>query len=168
MAEDSDLEKTESATPRRLQKAREEGQIVRSRELSTFALLAAGFYGVWGMSGSIGEHLQNMLRASLTFDHASSFETSRMLIGAGAASREGLYALLPVLGFTGLAALLAPLALGGWQLSAKGFEAEVQPAQSDCRLRPDVFDQRADPARHVAREDAGGGDHRRHGDLESP
>ncbi|KAA1012430.1 flagellar type III secretion system protein FlhB [Paraburkholderia panacisoli] len=124
MAEDSDLEKTESATPRRLQKAREEGQIVRSRELSTFALLAAGFYGAWGMSGSIGEHLQNMLRASLTFDHASSFETRRMLIGAGAASREGLYALLPVLGFTGLAALLAPLALGGWQLSAKGFEAK--------------------------------------------
>lgn len=122
MAEDSDLEKTESATPRRLQKARDEGQIVRSRELSTFALLAAGFYGAWGMSGSIGEHLQNMLRASLTFDHASSFETSRMLIGVGAAGREGLYALLPVLGFTGLAALLAPLALGGWQLSAKGFE----------------------------------------------
>ena len=53
MAGDSDLEKTESATPRRLQKAREEGQIARSRELSTFALLAAGFYGVWGMSGSM-------------------------------------------------------------------------------------------------------------------
>jgi flagellar biosynthetic protein FlhB len=122
VAEDSDLEKTESATPRRLQKAREEGQIARSRELSTFALLAAGFYGVWGMSGSIGEHLQNMLRASLTFDHASSFETGRMLIGAGAASREGFYALLPILAFTGLAALLAPMALGGWQLSAKGLE----------------------------------------------
>jgi flagellar biosynthetic protein FlhB len=122
VAEDSDLEKTESATPRRLEKAREEGQIVRSRELSTFALLAAGFYGAWGMSGSIGEHLQNMLRASLTFDHASSFETSRMLTGAGAVGREGLYALLPILGFTGLAALLAPLALGGWQLSTKGFE----------------------------------------------
>ncbi|MEW9581132.1 flagellar biosynthesis protein FlhB [Paraburkholderia sp. DGU8] len=122
MAEDSDLEKTESATPRRLEKAREEGQIVRSRELSTFALLAAGFYGAWGMSGSIGEHLQKMLRASLTFDHASSFETGRMLTGAGAVGREGLYALLPILGFTGLAALLAPLALGGWQLSTKGFE----------------------------------------------
>ncbi|HEY4296209.1 MAG TPA: flagellar biosynthesis protein FlhB [Paraburkholderia sp.] len=122
MAEDSDLEKTEPATPRRLRKAREEGQIVRSRELSTFALLAAGFYGVWGMSGSIGEHLQNMLRASLMFDHASSFETSRMLIGAGAASREGLYALLPILAFTGLAALLAPMALGGWQLTAAPLE----------------------------------------------
>jgi flagellar biosynthetic protein FlhB len=45
-----------------------------------------------------------------------------MLTGAGAVGREGLYALLPILGFTGLAALLAPLALGGWQLSTKGFE----------------------------------------------
>ncbi|CAE6787593.1 Flagellar biosynthetic protein FlhB [Paraburkholderia aspalathi] len=122
MAEDSDLEKTESATPRSLQKAREEGQIVRSRELSTFALLAAGFFGVWGMSDSIGEHLQGMLRASFTFDHATVFETRRMLIGAGAAGREGLYALLPVLAFTGAAALLAPMALGGWQLSSKGLE----------------------------------------------
>ncbi|MFM0209035.1 flagellar biosynthesis protein FlhB [Paraburkholderia sediminicola] len=122
MAEDSDLEKTESATPRRLQKAREEGQIVRSRELSTFALLAAGFFGVWGMSGSMGERLQGMLRAAFTFDHASVFETRRMMIGAGAASREGLYVLLPVLAFTGAAALLAPMALGGWQLSSKGLE----------------------------------------------
>ncbi|NML32075.1 flagellar biosynthesis protein FlhB [Paraburkholderia antibiotica] len=122
MAEDSDLEKTESATPRRLQKAREEGQIARSRELSTFALLAAGFYGVWGLSGHIGEHLQNMLRASFTFNHASTFDTSLVLAGAGAAAREGLYALLPVLGLTGAAALLAPMALGGWQLSAKGLE----------------------------------------------
>ncbi|HEX7909843.1 MAG TPA: flagellar biosynthesis protein FlhB [Paraburkholderia sp.] len=122
MAEDSDLEKTESATPRRLQKAREEGQIVRSRELSTFALLAAGFFGVWGMSGNIGEHLQGMLRAAFTFDHATVFETRRMMIGAGVASREGLYALLPVLAFTGAAALLAPMALGGWQLSSKGLE----------------------------------------------
>nr|WP_238812367.1 flagellar biosynthesis protein FlhB [Paraburkholderia sp. SG-MS1] len=120
-----------------MQKAREEGQIARSRELSTFALLAAGFYGVWGMSGSIGEHLQNMLRASLTFDHASSFETSRMLIGAGAASREGFYALLPILAFTGLAALLAPLALGGWQLSAKGLEpkfSRLNPIQGFGRM----------------------------------
>jgi flagellar biosynthetic protein FlhB len=122
VAEDSDLEKTEAATPRRLQKAREEGQIVRSRELSTFALLAAGFFGVWGMSGSIGEHFQNMLHASLTFNHADAFETSRMLIGAGAAAREGLYALLPILAFTGLAALLSPLALGGWQLSSAGLD----------------------------------------------
>jgi flagellar biosynthetic protein FlhB len=45
-----------------------------------------------------------------------------MLIGAGAAAREGLFALLPVLALTGAAALLAPMALGGWLLSTKSLE----------------------------------------------
>ncbi|CAG4918704.1 flagellar biosynthesis protein FlhB [Paraburkholderia gardini] len=122
MAEDSDLEKTESATPRRIEKAREEGQVARSRELSTFALLSAGFFGTWAMSGSIGEHTQNMLRAAFTFDHATVFETRSMLIGAGVVGREGLSVLFPVLALTGVAALLAPLALGGWLISTKSWE----------------------------------------------
>ncbi|WP_321901590.1 flagellar biosynthesis protein FlhB [Paraburkholderia tropica] len=122
MAEDSDLEKTESATPKRLEKAREEGQVARSRELSTFALLSAGFFGIWLLSGTIGEHLQAMLRGALTFNHDSAFETKRMLTGAGVASREGLMALFPVLALTGAAALLAPMALGGWLFSTKSLE----------------------------------------------
>ncbi|CAB3780487.1 Flagellar biosynthetic protein FlhB [Paraburkholderia caffeinitolerans] len=122
MAEDSDLEKTESATPKRLEKAREEGQVARSRELSTFALLSAGCFGAWMLSGTIGEHLQTMLRGALTFNHAGAFETKRMLTGAGVAAREGLIALLPVLLLTGVAALLAPMALGGWLFSTKSLE----------------------------------------------
>ncbi|TDG18730.1 flagellar type III secretion system protein FlhB [Paraburkholderia silviterrae] len=124
MAEDSDLEKTESATPKRLEKAREEGQIARSRELSTFALLSAGCFGAWLLSGTIGEHLQTMLRGALTFNHAGAFETKRMLTGAGVAAREGLFALLPVLMLTGAAALLAPMALGGWLFSTQALEVK--------------------------------------------
>ncbi|MHC9036591.1 EscU/YscU/HrcU family type III secretion system export apparatus switch protein, partial [Cobetia marina] len=37
--EQSSDDKTEEATPHRLQKAREEGQVPRSRELATFLLL---------------------------------------------------------------------------------------------------------------------------------
>lgn len=122
MAEDSDLEKTESATPKRLEKAREEGQVARSRELSTFALLSAGFYGAWLLSDQIGGHLRTMLRAAFTFNHAAAFDTNRMLSGAGVAAREGLYAVAPVLALTGLAALLAPMALGGWLFSTKSLE----------------------------------------------
>jgi flagellar biosynthesis protein FlhB len=122
LAEDSDLEKTESATPRRLDKAREEGQIARSRELATFALLSAGFFGVWAMSGSIGDHVQRMVRTAFTFDHAAVFEPRNMLISAGTAGREGLYVLLPILALAGLAALLAPLALGGWMISTRSLE----------------------------------------------
>jgi flagellar biosynthetic protein FlhB len=130
VADDSDLEKTETATPRRLEKAREEGQIVRSRELVSFALLSAGFFGTWAMSGRIGDHLGAMMRGGLMFDHANVFETRRMLIGAADAGREGLYALLPILAMTGAAALLAPLALGGWHVST----ASLQPKFS--RLDP--------------------------------
>ena len=45
VAEDSDLEKTEQPSERRLQQARDDGQVARSRELSTFMGLRAG--GGW-------------------------------------------------------------------------------------------------------------------------
>ncbi|MGG1945624.1 flagellar biosynthesis protein FlhB [Trinickia sp. NRRL B-1857] len=126
MAEDSDLDKTEAATPRRLEKARSEGQVARSRELATFALLAAGFFGVWGLSGPIGMHLQHLMRGAFMFDHATLLDTNRMLIGAANAGREGFMAVMPILALTGLAAIVAPMALGGWLLSPKVFEVKLE------------------------------------------
>ena len=122
MADESDLDRTEAATPRRREKAREEGQVARSRELASFALLAAGFYGAWPLAGPIGGHFRTMLRGAFSFDRATAFETSRMLSAAGSASLEGLAALAPLLALTGIAALLAPMALGGWLISSKTFE----------------------------------------------
>ena len=122
MADESDLDRTEAATPRRREKAREEGQVARSRELASFALLAAGFYGAWLLAGPIGGHFRTMLRGAFSFDRATAFDTSRMLSAAGSASLEGLAALAPLLALTGIAALLAPMALGGWLISSKTFE----------------------------------------------
>jgi len=122
VADESDLDKTEAATPRRREKAREEGQVARSRELASFALLAAGFYGAWLLAGPSGGHLQAMLRGAFMFDRATAFDTNRMLSAAGSASLEGFAALLPLLALTGVAALLAPMALGGWLISQKTFE----------------------------------------------
>ena len=45
MAEDSDLERTEPATPKRIEKAREDGQVARSQELTTFAGFDGGCCG---------------------------------------------------------------------------------------------------------------------------
>ena len=119
MAEESDLEKTESATPKRLEKAREEGQVARSRELASFALLAAGFFGVWGMAGPISGHLQSILRGAFTFNHDTVLDTRQMMIGAANASKEGMLAVLPVLALSAFAALAAPMALGGWLITTK-------------------------------------------------
>lgn len=126
MAEDSDLEKTEAATPKRLEKARSEGQVARSRELASFALLAAGFYGVWGFSGPIGTHLQDMLRGAFTFNHATLVDTNRMLVGAGSAGREAFMAVAPILALTGAAAVAAPMAMGGWMLSPNVFQFKLE------------------------------------------
>ena len=58
MAEESDLEKTEPASSRRLEQAREEGQVPRSREVGAFLILivsasAFWFVGSWMLQRTI-------------------------------------------------------------------------------------------------------------------
>ena len=66
--EDSDLEKTESPSQRKLDKAREEGQVARSRELSTFMVLLAGGAGLWLLGSALGQGLLRLLHEGLTLD----------------------------------------------------------------------------------------------------
>jgi flagellar biosynthetic protein FlhB len=119
VSDDSDEDKTESASAQRLEKAREEGNIPRSKEMVTFAMLAAGFGGAYALSGSIAQQLGTMLRSALTFDRSTGFETSQMLHRAAGASMTGLSAAAPILGMTAFAALAAPMAIGGFLFSTQ-------------------------------------------------
>jgi flagellar biosynthetic protein FlhB len=119
MAEESDLEKTEPASPRRLEKAREEGQVARSRELVTFVMLTTGLGCLWATGELMTAHLGSALRNGLQFERASAFDASHMMVQAGSAVLHALQALVPLLGFMLVAALVAPMLLGGWLLSAK-------------------------------------------------
>lgn len=117
MSDDSDLEKTEEASPRRLEKAREEGQIARSRELGTLVMLATGMAALWAMGSSMSLHFSQALEMGLRFDRATAFEPDQMLLQAGYMLEHAALALLPVLGLMFVAALVSPLLLGGWLLS---------------------------------------------------
>ena len=119
MAEESDLEKTEPASPRRLEKAREEGQVARSRELVTFVMLATGLGCLWSTAELIAGHLGSALRNGLQFERNTAFDASHMMVQAGSAVLHALQALLPVFAFMLVAALVAPMLLGGWLLSGK-------------------------------------------------
>jgi len=119
MAEESDLEKTEPASPRRLEKAREEGNVARSRELVTFVLLSTAVAGVWLTADSLGSTLRAALGRGLRFERAAAFDTSYMLAQTGLMAMQSLIALAPLFGMLVLAALVAPLMLGGWLFSAK-------------------------------------------------
>lgn len=119
MAEESDLEKTEPASPRRLAKAREEGQVARSRELVTFVMLSTGLACLWSTGDLMAGYLGSALRNGLQFERASAFDASHMMVQAGGAVLQALQALIPLLALMLVAALVAPMLLGGWLLSAK-------------------------------------------------
>jgi flagellar biosynthetic protein FlhB len=124
MAEDSDLERSEPASARKLEKARERGQVPRSRELSTFAvLLASGlvmsFLGLFMFNG-----MQQVMRNGLSFGRAAIQGPSHMLEVLSTAGWEALLVFLPLGGAVILAAIVANLMVSGWVFSTEALEAD--------------------------------------------
>ncbi|OHV12031.1 flagellar biosynthesis protein FlhB [Kushneria phosphatilytica] len=124
MANDSDQEKTEQPTPRRLEKAREEGQVARSRELTTFALISVGIGTLWLMAGWMGSMLADVMRGSMSFAHDELFDDSRMLIDSFNLGVHALLALAPLLGVLAVIAFVSPMLLGGWLFSTKSLKPD--------------------------------------------
>uniref|UniRef100_UPI00333EC5F0 flagellar biosynthesis protein FlhB n=1 Tax=Castellaniella defragrans TaxID=75697 RepID=UPI00333EC5F0 len=122
MAEDSDLEKTEPASPRRLEKAREEGQVARSRELGTFLAIVAGVTALWFGAGHMYRTLNGVLRGGLWFDPRIARDTAVMIDLAGAAAWQALMLVLPIFGLLALVGVFSSVALGGFLFSSKALE----------------------------------------------
>src|SRR5690606_19820957 len=112
MAEESDLEKTEPASPRRLEKAREEGQVVRSRELNTFLLLATGVAVLWFAGPQMYAGLTGIVRSGLWFDLRVGHDTNVMLASATSSALHGLLVLAPLFLLLTVVAVLASALLG--------------------------------------------------------
>lgn len=74
MAEESFQEKTEQATPKRRDDAREKGQVARSAELSSVAILAAGLLALWGVGGWMMGGLQGVMVRTFTEGYAINLD----------------------------------------------------------------------------------------------
>lgn len=125
MADDSDLERTEPASQRRLEQAREEGHVPQSRELSAFLVLIAGAGCVWVMGGWLANQVGALMRQGLRLDHRAAFDKNAMAgvlveLGSGA-----LLTLAPLFVVLILAAVAGPIVLGGRVFSAKAFAADL-------------------------------------------
>ena len=125
MAEDSDLEKTESPTGRRIEKAREDGQVARSRELSTFLGLMVGGAGLWMMGSTLLQSLIAVLREGLTLDKDLAFNSELLLPRLHDLSMEALLAFLPLLGLLLLVAAFSPLLMNGWLFTLKPLQPNL-------------------------------------------
>ncbi len=119
MAEESDLERTEPATPKRLQKAREEGQVARSQELTTFALLMVAAAGLLFLGTGVMEKLLKIMQAGMQLERELAFQPDLMLTRFYELAFEGLIAIAPLLLMLIIVAFFAPMLLSGWMISAK-------------------------------------------------
>lgn len=126
MAEDSDLEKTEPASQRRLEKAREEGQVVRSRELNTFMLLGAGVAVLWFGGARMYEGLNGILRSGLWFDLRVGQDTNVMLSVATNSALQALLLLAPLFLVLVVIAIFSSVMLGGFMFSSKALEPKFE------------------------------------------
>lgn len=120
MAEqDSGQERTEEATPKRQQDAKDKGDIPRSKELNTTAILLGGAGALMAFGGSIAAGLSGMMSANFSFTRDEVFNQKAMLAHLGQSMAESMMVLIPFFIIVFLAAIIGPIALGGWVMSTK-------------------------------------------------
>jgi flagellar biosynthetic protein FlhB len=112
-------ERTEEPSQRRLQEARERGQIPRSRELTNFATMIGGSAALVAIGGSLTARLSQMMRNGLSIDANTLRNTDSMAASLGDAGVSAVLALLPVFGALVALVLLASVLLGGWNFSPR-------------------------------------------------
>ena len=81
MAEESFEEKTEKATPRKKQKAKERGEVAKSRELPSVAVLISALMAITVFGSFMISQLQTIMKKSFSFLRGLSTpgdETSRI------------------------------------------------------------------------------------------
>lgn len=119
MAQESEdgQEKTEDPTPKRREDSKKKGQIPRSRELTTTLILLAAALAMLVLGGFMGRQLTALLEWSFTIDRSHVYEADIVVRQLHEAMGRGLWTVLPFVLAMLVAALVAPVALGGWTFS---------------------------------------------------
>ena len=126
MAEESDLERTEPASSRRLEQAREEGQVPRSREIGAFLVLMVSAGAFWMVGGWMMHRTSAILRRGLSFDEQSLRDPQFMVTRFADIALEALLSFGPLAMALIVAALASPFFLGSWNFSSKALVPDLQ------------------------------------------
>ena len=125
---DEGAEKTEQATPKKLQDARNEGQVARSQELSTAVMLLSFFVAVKVFVGFIGKRfLGNFTIIYQVIDVYTADEFGPAM--AGAFMRDGLLEIimicLPLFCVAVVVAFVVTIAQVKWHVSTKPLKPKL-------------------------------------------
>jgi flagellar biosynthesis protein FlhB len=116
---DSAQDRNLPASARKLEKARKDGQVARSRDLGHFAAIAAGGLLFAVMAQELAGWLKNILTAGLQFDARLLAEPDAMTTRLGELAFKMMWLLLPLGGALAAVALAAGVASGGWNWTLK-------------------------------------------------
>ncbi|MBY0241065.1 MAG: flagellar type III secretion system protein FlhB [Burkholderiaceae bacterium] len=119
MAEESESEKTEPASQKRLEQAREEGDVPRSREVATFTVLMTAGAGLWITGGGLVRDLSSAMVSGLALTPEQIYNPDVLLTRVGIDIGRVMLACLPLGLAVMFVALASPLLVGGWLFSGK-------------------------------------------------
>jgi len=113
------------ASQRKIEKARGEGQVARSRDLGHFAAFAAGGGLLAVFAADIARWLSHRLADGLRFDARALASPHAMIESLGAAGKQLLLSVLPLGGVLLVVALAAGAAAGGWNFTWKAMQPRL-------------------------------------------
>ncbi|MBN2581668.1 MAG: flagellar biosynthesis protein FlhB [Planctomycetes bacterium] len=113
MADESFGEKTEAPTPRRIEEARERGQVPRSVDLTAALILLAGMAALYLAGDSLGSSLLKTMQEMLEFEHAGTMDSQTVLVEFARSSHHFVVIVAPVILSIAVMAVLANLMQSG-------------------------------------------------------
>ncbi|MEQ8689937.1 MAG: flagellar biosynthesis protein FlhB [Pseudomonadales bacterium] len=116
-------EKTEEATPRKLEKAKDDGQVARSRELNTVAVVTFGAVALIAIMPGVAGELVNFTTNQI---HQAADIRQPLTFYLGEAARVGLSAMAPFAVILFLAGVFSSVAVGGFLLSGKALQPKLE------------------------------------------
>ena len=117
--EQTGQERTEDPTSKRLQQAREKGQVARSRELNTLLMLLPCAVALWLTGEFAMDAVTRLFTGALTPPSTAMKVTDEVAPFLGATLMSGLEMIVPFLALTVFVALLGPSVMGGLIFSLK-------------------------------------------------
>jgi len=121
MADDSDLDKSEHPTESKLKKAKEKGEIPRSRELTSLIILLVGILLFWLMGANFVANLKTIIQQAMSVSYRTD-DDKQIIFNFINLLTAGFWAIVPI--FLGLViiAIIAPLAVGGLLFSLQSLK----------------------------------------------
>lgn len=118
MAEsESGAEKSEDPTEKRKQDSRKKGEIARSRELNTLAVVLAGTGGLLMFGGALGQRIMQMMYKNFSLPREMLLDERYMAISLLQSAQMAGDGLIPLFVVLLIAAIVGPVSLGGWLFS---------------------------------------------------